>query len=155
MNVRINSGWQALLADLAMILFMITASALSNAPAAPAMGAAHPRAPVVASPRAEPVGVWREGVDAPPLATWLAQQPADPWVRLTILVRYADGRREDAMKQAGRLLLAAGPRGLNARVLIEPGPQAGASATLAYDTENAMPSPPVTLPANPPSDLAH
>jgi hypothetical protein len=151
MIARIGSGWQTVLADLSMILFMITASALSNAPATPAKGAAHPRAPVIASPRAEPVGVWRDGADAPPLATWLAQQPADPWVRLTILVRYTGGARDDAMKQAGRLLLAAGPRGLDARVLIEPGTQAGASVTLAYDTENASPAPAL----NPAPNLAH
>lgn len=138
MIARMGSGWQTVLADLSMILFMITASALSNTPPAPTKGAAHPRAPIIASPRAEPVGVWRDGADAPPLAAWLAQQPADPWVRLTVLVRYTDGSRDSALKQAERLAEAAGPRGASARVLVEPGSQAGASVTLAYDTENTL-----------------
>jgi hypothetical protein len=111
-----QTGWQTILADLALILFMICASALSvaegPAPAADKARAAPLRAPQPVAPphpvapqQAEPVGVWRDGPDAPPLAQWLADQAADPRLRLSIVVRYATrtGAREAALEQAAAL----------------------------------------------------
>ncbi|KPF52280.1 hypothetical protein IP65_17150 [Novosphingobium sp. AAP1] len=144
-----QTGWQTILADLALILFMICASALSVAegPASPAVRAqaaplrapAPPPAvqPVAPSLQAEPVGVWRDGPGAPPLAQWLAEQAADPRLRLSIVVRYATGPggREAALDQAASLARSAGPRAASARLVVEPGAQPGASVTLGYDEE--------------------
>ena len=135
-----QTGWQTILADLSLILFMITASALSVAeaphPASAAPKAAAPR-PVTPSARAEPVGVWREGEGAPPLANWLAEQGSDPRLRLSIVVRYqaGEGRRDAALDRAAALAAQAGPRGASARLVVEPGAVAGASATLGYDRD--------------------
>jgi hypothetical protein len=135
-----QTGWQTILADLSLILFMITASALSVAeaphPASAAPKAAAPR-PVTPSARAEPVGVWREGEGAPPLANWLAEQGSDPRLRLSIVVRYlaGEGRREAALDRAAALAAQAGVRGASARLVVEPGAVAGASATLGYDRD--------------------
>lgn len=148
-----QTGWQTILADLALILFMICASALSvaegPAPAAVKAQAAPLRAPpppaphpVTPSQQAEPVGVWRDGPGAPPLAQWLADQAADPRLRLSIVVRYGarsanpQSAREAALEQAARLARTAGPRAGSARVVVEPGAQPGASVALGYDEES-------------------
>lgn len=138
--------WQTILADLAMILFMMTAAALANAPDGPllpstvkpapqpAATAPAPR-PIAASPRAEPVGVWRDDPGAPALAEWLAQQARDPRLRVSILVRHGLGHERAALARAETLMMAAGTRGAGARIVIEPGQADGASVVLAYDAE--------------------
>lgn len=150
MIVRTTPGsWQTILADLSLILFMVTASALANAPDAPldplAPRAAAPTPPLPAAlppPRAvapslqaEPVGVWREGPGAPALDRWLAEQARDPRLRVTIAVRHAGGDAAAALALAQRLALEAGPRGASARIVVEPGAHAGASVILGYDAE--------------------
>ena len=142
MIVRPSAGWQTSLADLSMILFMIAASALANTPdKVPPVARAHaaPRAPapapVQASVRAEPVGVWSDGPGAPPLAQWLADQGSDPRLRATIVVRHGPGDQAAAFARAAALAQSAGERGRNARVVVEPGATRGATVTLGFDTE--------------------
>lgn len=131
----VNGGWQTILADLALILFMVTAAALANTPDAPPPPPPKP-APPPAPPapmRAEPVALWRAAADAPPLGLWLDEAARDPRLGLTITVRYAPGGRGTALAQAQALSAAAGRRGAAARIVIEPGDPAGASATVAFD----------------------
>jgi len=135
---NITASWQTLLADLSLILFMLTASAVTDAPGAPVAKAAPAKpAPKPATPsqRAEPVGVWTDGEGAPPLAQWLAEQARDPRLRATIVVRFAGGDRTGALLRAARLGEAAGPRAASARIVIETGPYDAASVTLGYDDE--------------------
>lgn len=135
--------WQTILADLAMILFMMTAAALANAPDGPLLPGAvkapppakpAPR-PLAPSPRAEPVGVWRDDPGAPGLAEWLAQQARDPRLRVSFLVRHAPGQERAALARAEALVMAAGARGAGARIVIEPGRDDSASVVLAFDAE--------------------
>ncbi|WP_082697577.1 hypothetical protein [Novosphingobium fuchskuhlense] len=131
--------WQTILADLALILFMMTAAALSNAPDGPLLPSAPKPAPVVRPPapsvRGEPVGVWRDGPGSPGLAQWLAQQARDPRLRVSILVRHLAGHERDALARAEALVAKAGARGAGARIVIEPGRENGTSVVLAYDAE--------------------
>jgi hypothetical protein len=134
-------GWQTSLADLSLILFMLSAAALhrqpSTKPAARAPAASQP--PRAASPRAEPLAVYEAGPGAPPLGAWLAQQAIDPRQQLTITARYgqAPGAREEALREATRLLGAAGAAGRSARLVVEPGTGA-ARVVLAYDSPGQM-----------------
>lgn len=132
MITRAGSGWQTLMADLSIILFMITAAALSQqGPDAIAKPAQTP------SQRSEPVAVYRVAPDAPPLGEWLASQPRDPRQMLTIVSTYAAGREGTALDLAAKLAREAGAVGLAARVIIEPG--AGeATATLGYDSNASV-----------------
>lgn len=145
------SSWQTILADLCLILFMVTASALANAPDAPlepdapepsrAVAKAPPlpsKPPIQPSVRAEPVGVWTDGPGAPPLAQWLQTQAADPRLRVTIAVRYLHDSREIALGHAARLSEAAGPRAATARMVVEPGRADGASVSVGYDAESSV-----------------
>jgi hypothetical protein len=128
MKARAGSGWQTLLADLAIILFMVTASALSQN---------GEEAQAASSPRGEPVAVYRAGPDAPPLEQWLAGQGADARQQLTIVAHYPAGMQAAALAEAGTLLRAAGRAGLHARLVVEPG-EGGTVATLAYDAALAQ-----------------
>ncbi|WP_338467679.1 hypothetical protein RXV95_03745 [Novosphingobium sp. ZN18A2] len=123
MIARAGSGWQTVLADLALILFMVTGSALARArPGGDG-----------ATLRGEAVAVWREGKGSPPFGRWLAD--ADPRTRATLTVRYgADGPRA-ALERARALAQAAGSRASTMRILVEPGDGPGAEAVLAYDAQ--------------------
>jgi hypothetical protein len=140
--------WQTILADLALILFMMTAAALASSPDGPLLPGASPptkarassapsapSAPATPSARGEPVSVWGDGPGSPGLAAWLAQQGRDPRLRVSILVRHLPGHEQSALARAEALVAMAGARGAGARIVIEPGREDGASVALAYDTE--------------------
>ncbi len=135
MMVRAGTGWQYALADLSLILFLVTASALAQAGGPKAV--LPPPPPVAAAMGSEPVAVWSAGPDAPPLADWLAQVGADARLEVSIVVRYADGGRGAAMAQAAQLVATGGERARDARILVEPGARAGASVSLTYASEVA------------------
>jgi hypothetical protein len=126
MIARAGSGWQTVLADLSLILFMVMAAAVNEAPAS---APAAPPPPVVLPALGDPVALWRQAPDAPSLKDWLASSGPDPRLRLTILAA------PDAANEA--LALAVGA-GRPARVLIEPG-ATGISAALTYDQALAQP----------------
>lgn len=126
MIARAGSGWQVTLADLSLILFIVTAAALSQGGAP--QGA--PSVPAQRSATAEPTAVWRPG--GPALAAWLAQQPRDPRQLVTIIAPYAPAGQERALGLAVSLAQEASRAGFAARVVVEPG-EGGPSATLAYD----------------------
>jgi hypothetical protein len=128
MNARIGSGWQTLMADLSMVLFMISAAAVGDAPA-PAPKAA---AQQVALPAlGDPVAVWR-GSDPAALRGWLAGQGSDPRQRLTIV----------APQSASTAALAlAGGAGRPARLLLEPEAEGEPYAALTYDQDPALARP--------------
>lgn len=135
MSVRAGQSWQTALTDLSLILFMITAAAVSQQPAKPAKAKpAKAQASAAPSPETEPLSIYVAAPGAPPLADWLAEQAADPRQQLTITARYGanPGDQARAVAEAGRLLAAAGKQGRSARVVVEPG--AGpVRAALAYD----------------------
>lgn len=121
MIARMGSGWQTVLADLSLILFMVTATAVSDAP----VEAPTPAAPAKLPALGEPVAVWRSEPGGPDLARWLASQPTDPRQQLTLVAAPADGAA--ALAESVRL-----PR--PARVLIEPGLSGPPYATLTFDS---------------------
>ena len=119
-------GWQTVLADLSLILFMICASAVSTAPpqTAPAQAPAPPP---------QPLAIYRADPDAPPLDQWLRDQPADPRQRLTIVVTYAGEGRATAAAEAEALARAAEAAGFAPRVTVEPGTTGPAIVGLAFE----------------------
>lgn len=134
MIARAGSGWQTVLADLSLILFMTTAAALSAAPedAGPPSRAAQPP-----SPASEPLAIYRPAPAAPPLSQWLAEQAPDPRQRLTIVGHYAPGGQAELLGRIAALAAEAGTMAGAMRIVAEPGTP-DLFATLAYD---APPSP--------------
>lgn len=139
MIIRAGTGWQYALADLSLILFLTTASALSlslSRKANPPMPPALPPPPIAAALESAPVAVWSAGHGAPRLAQWLAQAGGDPRMEVRVVVRYGPGRRDAAIMQALQLVDAGGARARDARILVEPGERAGASVALYYASES-------------------
>lgn len=134
MSKSSSFGWQTSLADLSLILFMLSAAALHNRPPASAPAPARPQPSAQVSAQSEPLAVYDAGPGAPPLGAWLAQQAADPRQQLTVTARYADapGARERALAEAARLASEAGAASRFVRIVIEPGTGA-ARVALAYD----------------------
>lgn len=128
MITRAGSGWQTVLADLSLILFMVTASSLGDkvAPVPPPLPPA-PVRPLVPA-LGEPVALWREGAGAPPLGEWLARSASDPRLRLTILA---------APDEATRALTLAASSPRPARIVLDPG-RSGVEAALTYDQGEAL-----------------
>lgn len=136
MTVRVGTGWQTTIADLSMILFMLTASAVTHqkpqAKAATASATSTTRAPLQPAARSEPTAIWIAGEGAPPLGTWLAQQPRDSRQQVTVTATYAPGAMDEALAQAQALARQAG----DARVVVEPGPP-GVRVVIGYDAPEA------------------
>lgn len=130
MSVRVGTGWQTIIADLSMILFMLTASAVARQPAKAAKPSAS--VPNQPAPRSDPVAVWIAGEGAPPLREWLAQQPRDSRQQVTITASYAPGAMADALARAQSLARDAG----DARVVVEPGAP-GTRVVIGYDAPEA------------------
>ena len=131
MIARLSAGWQTTIADLALILFIVTAAAIDGQPN---------RADSASSPPAsgEPLAIYRAGEDAPPLPQWLAEQTPDGRQFLTIVARYPEG---DAAAAAGRALALADQAraaGTTARIVLEPGDTEDLTATLAFDRPDAV-----------------
>lgn len=123
-----STGWATTLADLSLILFMITAADLANAELAESAAAA-PAAIAVA----EPVALYRPGGSAPPLKSWLATQPDDPRQQLTVVVRYRPADAGAMMAQALQLASAAERAGRPARIVAEPAARSETAVIIAYD----------------------
>lgn len=137
MIARAGSGWQYLLADLSLILFMVTAATLSQAEDAPATRRARvPDDAVAVSPQGQPLAFYHADPGAPPLRQWLHDQSADARQQLTIVAQYAPGGQVAALHSAEQLAAEAGEAGTRARIVIEPG-AGGTTASLAYDVPEA------------------
>jgi hypothetical protein len=131
MTSQVSTSWATILADLAIILFMITAADLSNAEIA--KSAAAPSSLAVAT--AEPVALYRPGGSAPSLGSWLAEQPDDPRQQLTIVVRYRAGEADTMAAEGLRLVSQAEAAGRDARLIAEPDERSETVAVLAYDAD--------------------
>jgi hypothetical protein len=137
---RGGHGWQLILADLALILFLLTLSALPAAEAetgrrvAAREEDARPR-PEVAAAHA----LFRPVAGGPGLGDWLDTQAPDPRATLTIFAVHAPGGEAAAFARAEALAADARARGARVRTIITAGAQAEIYASLAYDAEVAGP----------------
>jgi hypothetical protein len=130
-----RTSWQTLLADLALVLFMVTVGALVRAKRAHAPAQAVPPAlnePVTAPQEATPLSVYRDVPGAPPLGAWIQQQPRDARQQITIVVRYLPGTERALSARVDAVLAAAREAGAHPRIVIEPG-NTGISAGIGFD----------------------
>ncbi|MGY6551086.1 MAG: hypothetical protein ACXIT4_04225 [Erythrobacter sp.] len=131
-------GWQLILADLALILFLLTLAGLPVHEAQGSLGkpshypspAAAPEDPVIASAQA----LYRPVAGGPGIAEWLAGQPNDPRATLTIFARYPAGQEQAAWDDARMLAADAAESGMVLRTIIGEGEEFDIYASLAYDS---------------------
>lgn len=124
-----DSSWQVLLADLSLILFLSTAAAL----------AAEQEDRLDNLPLLEqetPVAQHRLREGGPTLSEWLAEQPDDPRLRLTLVVPFEPWHKGHALDKAEQLAREARAHDKFARVIVEPGDgRTDVLAVLTYEGE--------------------
>ena len=124
--------WQTVLADLSLILFLVTALALEEEQALPRAATPAPVRPAPASDIA--LGVWRDVPGGTPLRDWLATQPPDAGQRVALTITYPAGSLPQALEQARALQAEMGAAGDDARVLLVEGAAPGAMVRLVQDS---------------------
>ncbi len=138
---RSTGGWQLILADLALILFLVTLSALPAAEARSGRkladsaasekdtrGRTGTRSEIAASQ-----ALFRAVSGGPSLPEWLASQPRDSRMTLTVFARYRPGGAAAAWVAAQSLADAAAGSGVAVRTIIIAGSDQDIYASLAYD----------------------
>lgn len=144
---RSGTGWQLILADLALILFLVALIALiggrdERAGAGAGAGASagqrrdpEPTGPVrsILSPIAPALAVYRPSPTAPAITQWLADQTLDDRAVLTIAARHVKGDEARAWDSALALAREARRMPVQVRVTIEEAQASDLSATLAFD----------------------
>ncbi len=124
-------SWQTVIADLALILFMVTAAAMQGGRKQDDSVPVLVSAPMPAL--GEPLALYRPAQGAPPLAQWLALQAPDARQGLTIVTHYPPGQADEATRAAVALAGEAGEAGNQARTVVEPGERPDVVAMLAFD----------------------
>lgn len=136
---RPGPGWQLILADLALILFLLTLSALPAAEAESGRKMADSAASdkdargAAVAEIAAAQALFRRVRGGPTLAEWLATQPRDPRATLTVFVRHRPGGEAAAWATAQALSAEAEASDVIVRTIITTGLQDDVYASLAYD----------------------
>ena len=136
--------WQTLLADLALILFIVSASTLDateqeRAPPAPLHQPGDP---------SQALAIWRAGPQAPPLREWLRSVQADSRAAILIIAEYdSPAGRDEAWSSARELAQQAEAAGRTARVTLQSGTGGNISASLLYDGALGEIGPDIAKPA--------
>ena len=132
--VRGGQGWQLILADLALILFLLTLSALPAAEAeADHKASDAENQPIAPTEIAAAQALYRPVAGGPGIAAWLADQPRDPRATLTVFVRHRPGGESAAWDAAKQLANDASASGVAVRSIITAGQAPDLYASLAYD----------------------
>lgn len=134
---RMDSGWQYALADLSLILFMVCALALTQAPKKEGNGAVAAgtaaRSTMHDVVLGEAAAVWRAERGMPDLAEWIAGETIDPRQRLTIVAHYRFGSAADAFARSNEALRRIKSLPPWTRIVVEPGASDDLGATLTWD----------------------
>lgn len=124
-----NTGWLTTLADLSIILFMLTAADLSNAQIDRDRNVATMKAVVTA----EPVAIYRPEPGIMPFGEWLATQPVDNRQRVTVLIRHTGADEQRLIAEGLKLAAPAEQAGKSPRMIVERAERADVVAMLTYD----------------------
>ncbi len=129
-------SWQLLLADLALILFLVTLCALAYAGPAAQLGEDHNPDPInnpFAAHVAPSQALFRPVEGGPTLAQWLAQRPSDERATVTVFARHSDTDHAVIWDAARALAQDAARSKFAVRVVITSGLTSDIHASLAYD----------------------
>ncbi|XUU60754.1 hypothetical protein ACRAQ6_00340 [Erythrobacter sp. HA6-11] len=144
MITRAASSWQVTLADLSLILFLVTLTGLSSLNTAEVTqdissdtsATQQEGGSLESLYLAQSQSLFRSEEGADSLAAWLSEQSLDPRVTLTIVVQYPVGDQNWAVATADDWLSATRNSAVNTRVLMQPGPSRDAYASLGFERSN-------------------
>ncbi|MBV7258905.1 hypothetical protein [Erythrobacter crassostreae] len=128
MSLRSDGTWQIILADLALILFLLTLLAVPGASANKADDPPAQRAEFAPSQ-----ALFRPDTDGPGLDEWLRGQVRDPRATLTIHARYREGDSDAAWANAQALSKQARDLDWPVRLVITQSNSADLYASIGYD----------------------
>jgi len=135
----LGASWLVPLADLSMILFVVTGAALAQSPQDQPAPPPEPPAAHNGFVQTVPVAVYRDAPGAPPLDQWLASNASDRTGLVTIEGRYTlPAEREAVAARVATLAAEAGRMGLAPRVVVEQGVTSEVLAVFAYDRDPQM-----------------
>jgi len=128
MILRQVHGWQVLLADLSLILFMTTAATLDQ-------GRRAELAELLPGGDTLPAAVYRIEPDGGPddLRAWIAAYSPDPRESLDITIGYRPDRFDAAMARARALMQQARDGGQEPRMTFEPEPGETVTASFGFN----------------------
>lgn len=124
-----DNSWIVPLADLSLILFVVTGVSLS------ASLQREGEQPSGSYTQSVPASVLVDTPDGPSLTNWLERYRQDPSGQLTILGSYTGDDRDTVTQRAGAMADMAISSGVEPRVVIEPGRQSQVLALFAYDRD--------------------
>lgn len=134
-------GWQLILADLALILFLLALSAQlamreEDPDTLTAIAERHKMRPAgtKAVNVAPAQAIFRSVPQGPSLGEWLSAQPRDPRATLTIFASHRPGAEAAAWTAARMLAEEAARLRVPTRIIISAGRESEVYASLAYDT---------------------
>ncbi len=133
MTSRETAGWQLILADLALILFIVTVSALADSAEEKSEPGGVPGPDHDATSVAPSQALYRPGLDTPSIAQWLDRQSPDPRATLSVVALHRPGEEDEAWAAAQALALQAGAAGVPVRIVVQPADQSDLYASLAFD----------------------
>ena len=136
--VSTGASWLVPLADLSMILFVVTGAALAQQ-AAPVMRSRVEDGRQTGFVQTVPVAMLTDAPGGPPLAQWLAGNGRDATGLVTIEGHFAapaDRPRIEA--RVGTLADEARAAGVEPRVVVEPGAASQVVTVFAYDRDPEM-----------------
>lgn len=133
MALRNAPGWQLILADLSLILFLVTVAALAeqsdDVESQPASDVIRPDANV-----APAQALFRPSEGGPSMAQWLETQTRDPRATLSVIALHRVGEERMAWGQARALADEARRQGVTVRIVVQEGNEADLYASLAFDS---------------------
>jgi hypothetical protein len=152
-SVATGHSWLVPLADLSMILFVVTGASMATLSTGPTAGD-RPPPPISAHPLSQverneptdggfvqsvPIAVMIDGPGNPSLADWIAAQASDRTGQLTIEGRYGSATQRGRVT-ARIMALADEARqvGVDPRVIVAPGTHTEVAAVFAYDLDPQM-----------------
>jgi hypothetical protein len=124
------NGWQLILADLALILFLVTLAALPSSFADGNPEGERSQKPTISASQA----LYRPIAGGPTLREWLGDQPRDPRATLTIFATYRPGGEAQAWQASERLVSSLNDPQVAVRTIISLGRENHIYASLAYDS---------------------
>ncbi len=128
--------WEILLADLALILFIVALGGLVTMPIKAKPASASEAASKAKSEQlaiAPSQALYRTVQNGPTLGEWLKRQPLDPRATLTIFVDYRADDAARGLEQAAAMIGEAQGAGVRVRTVMRDAEQADIYASLAFD----------------------